>query len=158
MQSCTDVATLVSKFSTYNLSVFVCFKQKTAYETRISDWSSDVCSSDLCSKPSNDSALENRKPCPQRQPSLSKADRCSSVSIPSAMTSSLSPRLSVINERTIATAPGSLGSPRTKLWSIFISSRSDERRVGTDCVLTFRSRWSLYHYNKLLYLSLPIFL
>src|SRR3546814_5248013 len=27
--------------------VFLCFKQKTAYEMRISDWSSDVCSSDL---------------------------------------------------------------------------------------------------------------
>src|SRR3546814_5829648 len=27
---------------------FVFFKQKTAYEMRISDWSSDVCSSDLC--------------------------------------------------------------------------------------------------------------
>src|SRR3546814_871644 len=26
---------------------FFCFKQKTAYEMRISDWSSDVCSSDL---------------------------------------------------------------------------------------------------------------
>src|SRR3546814_2205229 len=37
---------------TYLLSVnisliFFCFKQKTAYEMRISDWSSDVCSSDL---------------------------------------------------------------------------------------------------------------
>src|SRR3546814_7713234 len=29
------------------LSLFVFFKQKTAYEMRISDWSSDVCSSDL---------------------------------------------------------------------------------------------------------------
>src|SRR3546814_10191359 len=29
------------------LFVFVFFKQKTAYEMRISDWSSDVCSSDL---------------------------------------------------------------------------------------------------------------
>src|SRR3546814_6837139 len=28
-------------------SFFFCFKQKTAYEMRISDWSSDVCSSDL---------------------------------------------------------------------------------------------------------------
>src|SRR3546814_17939989 len=28
-------------------SIFFCFKQKTAYEMRISDWSSDVCSSDL---------------------------------------------------------------------------------------------------------------
>src|SRR3546814_18162303 len=27
--------------------MFFCFKQKTAYELRISDWSSDVCSSDL---------------------------------------------------------------------------------------------------------------
>src|SRR3546814_10562932 len=27
------------------------FKQKTAYEMRISDWSSDVCSSDLVSAP-----------------------------------------------------------------------------------------------------------
>src|SRR3546814_1682756 len=29
------------------LYVFILFKQKTAYEMRISDWSSDVCSSDL---------------------------------------------------------------------------------------------------------------
>src|SRR3546814_9325702 len=27
--------------------LFVCFKQKTSYEVRISDWSSGVCSSDL---------------------------------------------------------------------------------------------------------------
>src|SRR3546814_5264724 len=31
------------------LCVFFFFKQKTAYEMRISDWSSDVCSSDLTS-------------------------------------------------------------------------------------------------------------
>src|SRR3546814_930307 len=29
------------------VSLFFFFKQKTAYEMRISDWSSDVCSSDL---------------------------------------------------------------------------------------------------------------
>src|SRR3546814_4112353 len=34
---------------------FVFFKQKTAYEMRISDWSSDVCSSDLAAK---------ARPCP----------------------------------------------------------------------------------------------
>src|SRR3546814_8251387 len=33
--------------SCFCLSVFFFFKQKTAYEMRISDWSSDVCSSDL---------------------------------------------------------------------------------------------------------------
>src|SRR3546814_2089685 len=31
----------------YSLFGFFFFKQKTAYEMRISDWSSDVCSSDL---------------------------------------------------------------------------------------------------------------
>src|SRR3546814_4061573 len=30
--------------------LFCVFKQKTAYDMRISDWSSDVCSSDLMSK------------------------------------------------------------------------------------------------------------
>src|SRR3546814_10702046 len=30
--------------------VFLFFKQKTAYEMRISDWSSDVCSSDLLAR------------------------------------------------------------------------------------------------------------
>src|SRR3546814_9009664 len=29
------------------MCMFFCFTQKTAYEMRISDWSSDVCSSDL---------------------------------------------------------------------------------------------------------------
>src|SRR3546814_4498715 len=33
--------------SVFLLFVFFFFKQKTAYEMRISDWSSDVCSSDL---------------------------------------------------------------------------------------------------------------
>src|SRR3546814_10389988 len=37
----------------YNVSIviFFFFKQKTAYEMRISDWSSDVCSSDLIPLP-----------------------------------------------------------------------------------------------------------
>src|SRR3546814_1146152 len=30
-----------------NMNILFFFKQKTAYEMRISDWSSDVCSSDL---------------------------------------------------------------------------------------------------------------
>src|SRR3546814_3470913 len=33
--------------SSYLFTCFFFFKQKTAYEMRISDWSSDVCSSDL---------------------------------------------------------------------------------------------------------------
>src|SRR3546814_3161200 len=36
---------------------FFFFKQKTAYEMRISDWSSDVCSSDLPAMPSAEKQL-----------------------------------------------------------------------------------------------------
>src|SRR3546814_7462291 len=42
------------------------FKQKTAYEMRISDWSSDVCSSDLAGRPpglrQDDELREDRAP------------------------------------------------------------------------------------------------
>src|SRR3546814_4011364 len=47
------------------LCVVFFFKQKTAYEMRISDWSSDVCSSDLRPDPLDDAlggALGRRKP------------------------------------------------------------------------------------------------
>src|SRR3546814_6606108 len=37
----------------YVVVFFFLFKQKTAYEMRISDWSSDVCSSDLHSDPAD---------------------------------------------------------------------------------------------------------
>src|SRR3546814_3284887 len=38
---------LLWKFTLICIIVFFFFKQKTAYDMRISDWSSDVCSSDL---------------------------------------------------------------------------------------------------------------
>src|SRR3546814_4304128 len=41
----------------YDINSIFFFKQKTAYEMRISDWSSDVCSSDL---PSRSSAERGR--------------------------------------------------------------------------------------------------
>src|SRR5216117_593914 len=37
----------ITKSLTYTLVVIFFFKQKTAYEIRKGDWSSDVCSSDL---------------------------------------------------------------------------------------------------------------
>src|SRR3546814_5260669 len=39
---------------------FVFFKQKTAYEMRISDWSSDVCSSDLFTYARMVTSLDNK--------------------------------------------------------------------------------------------------
>src|SRR3546814_4396714 len=41
--------------------LFFFFKQKTAYEMRISDWSSDVCSSDLHRQPGGQPAPEPRR-------------------------------------------------------------------------------------------------
>src|SRR3546814_1957989 len=47
--------------------VFFFFKQKTAYEMRISDWSSDVCSSDLRTNRSRPGHPHHR-PCSARLP------------------------------------------------------------------------------------------
>src|SRR3546814_1995611 len=44
MCSCVVCYSVMPKFC---VVLFFFFKQKTAYEMRISDWSSDVCSSDL---------------------------------------------------------------------------------------------------------------
>src|SRR3546814_1062341 len=41
------IMSLVSVWVYLCVLIFFFFKQKTAYEMRISDWSSDVCSSDL---------------------------------------------------------------------------------------------------------------
>src|SRR3546814_4669280 len=45
--TCCMVLLCLSVSSLTSLSFIFFFKQKTAYEVRISDWSSDVCSSDL---------------------------------------------------------------------------------------------------------------
>src|SRR3546814_18627133 len=39
---------------------FFFFKKKTAYEMRISDWSSDVCSSDLAARPAGEEVGEGK--------------------------------------------------------------------------------------------------
>src|SRR3546814_10142806 len=44
--------------------IFFFFKQKTAYEMRISDWSSDVCSSDLTAP---GWGMLQTLPCPRRR-------------------------------------------------------------------------------------------
>src|SRR3546814_10009910 len=78
---------------------FFFFKQKTAYEMRISDWSSDVCSSDLSSEllcGSSDHFYAR-----------SSHDKFKSY--------------------------------------LLTQARSEERRVGKECVSTCRSRWSPYH-------------
>ena len=44
---CAKAEAVAAMTSAAERIAFLFFKQKTAYEMRISDWSSDVCSSDL---------------------------------------------------------------------------------------------------------------
>src|SRR3546814_2449253 len=90
---------------------FFFFKQKTAYEMRISDWSSDVCSSDL-------EALDLK--------SKSGVHR---------LISALEERGFIRRLPNRARALEVLRQPE---------DRSEERRVGKECVSTCRSRWSPY--------------
>src|SRR3546814_4140318 len=53
--------------------LFFFFKQKTAYEMRISDWSSDVCSSDL----SSGGSLPNAASPPSASRLISRSTRAS---------------------------------------------------------------------------------
>src|SRR3546814_2580251 len=82
--------------------LFFFFKQKTAYELRISDWSSDVCSSDLVDRIQVDhfGRLRTGAVC-------------------------------VVGQDRLFGREG--------------VGRSEERRVGKECVSTCRSRWSPYH-------------
>src|SRR3546814_7777411 len=64
--------------------VFFCVKQKTAYEVRISDWSSDVCSSDLSGGPAtarldrraSDPAWRGLHACAGRADGSHRSERC----------------------------------------------------------------------------------
>src|SRR3546814_5180250 len=87
------------------------FKQRTAYEMRISDWSSDVCSSDLM--------------------------------IWGARASLIAGVISVIMAVSLGVSLG-LVAGYFGGWIDQII-RSEERRVGKECVSTCRSRWAPYH-------------
>src|SRR3546814_8913248 len=96
-----DCSLLVVSCYLFSSLIFF-FKQKTAYEMRISDWSSDVCSSDLAGMQEAEGQREQR--------------RIQSIEVGF--------RLIKVLER---------------------AGRSEERRVGKECVSTCRSRWSPYH-------------
>src|SRR3546814_10611980 len=96
------------------------FKQKTAYEMRISDWSSDVCSSDL-----HVSIRRCRYDAATAQPRIGQP----TGNVVIAITTQQHVIAQTTVDRVIATA----------------ADRSEERRVGKECVSTCRSRWSPYH-------------
>src|SRR3546814_6783504 len=92
------------------LSLFFFFKQKTAYEMRISDWSSDVCSSDLLLAHLDDTGV------------------CLAVAHHSVAGNARFELLEHVDRA-----------------ACLQQQRSEERRVGKECVSTCRSRWSPYH-------------
>src|SRR3546814_1222369 len=84
------------------MTLFI-FKQKTAYEWRIRDWSSDVCASDLLYA------------------------------------------LGLVGAAFATDAIGLHISFGLLIGMAQSATRSEERRVGKECVSTCRSRWSPYH-------------
>src|SRR3546814_2660673 len=97
------------------------FKQKTAYELRISDWSSDVCFSDLWAKIAEDAGY---------QVTLLDDNNMTAVK----------QRLGV---------PAELASCHTAVVGDYVIEghvpRSAERRVGKECECTCTSRRSTSH-------------
>src|SRR3546814_3737740 len=100
--------------------LFFFFKQKTAYEMRISDWSSDVCSSDL--SPTSSGGGHEAAPAAGCRPGRT----------------GLGGREEIVAETAVERLSEFRGN----------DLRSEERRVGKESVSTGRSRWSQYHYKK----------
>src|SRR3546814_3241483 len=115
-----------------------------AYEMRISDWSSDVCSSDL--------------PPEMREPVRDEDDVCwgGRTFVFKNEAQKLWLERCVEKGYTVPDWPKPYGGAGLSPEEIKIlrqemkrigarSPRSEERRVGKECVSTCRSRWSPYH-------------
>src|SRR3546814_4662249 len=105
--------------------VFFCFKQKTADEMRISDWSSDVCSSDL------GAARDVQQHDLVHRPLVESLHGVHRV---------------VVDDVGVLEPDGlhhlSVAQDEDRNEALL---RSEERRVGKECVSTCRSRWSPEH-------------
>src|SRR3546814_9466403 len=106
------------------------FKQKTAYEMRISDWSSDVCSSDLL--------------CPDPNPPFGRPDGSAALywKDPPSASSRRSRSMRPDEYRWVASLDAETSQQNAR--HAPHCRRSEERRVGKECVSTGRSRWSPY--------------
>src|SRR3546814_17024888 len=93
---------------------------------RISDWSSDVCSSDL-----GMAAAAGPGAHAQRAPARRKAGAAGPPNV-----------IILITDQTSA------GLTKRSGYKFDTSPRSEERREGKECVSTCRSRWSTEHKKK----------
>src|SRR3546814_3072133 len=112
---------------------------------RISDWSSDVCSSDLIKHSVAGSVGY------LTEGSVALSWRWGRINTP--WWAGPPDRVEYIAEPAPATGGSThkLGVRELYVWggikahARLYNSRSEERRVGQECVSTFRSRWSPYH-------------
>src|SRR3546814_10836672 len=107
--------------------LFFFFKQKTAYEMRISDWSSDVCSSDLYKKPSQQRWYAGE-----------------TVSVAVGQGYNAFTLLQLAQATAVLANNGTYMKPHLVSQVENSQTRSEERRVGKECVSTCRSRLSPY--------------
>src|SRR3546814_4609534 len=141
-------------------------KQKTAYEMRISDWSSDVCSSDLIvgiGEKDDARPLRHRRQhridigCvvavgrfDRLRPHPARRDRVDGKAEAGEQHLIAHARKSAGGQMQYLARSGAVDHPR-RVQPIFggkgfakRSGRCEERRVGTACVSRCRSRWSRY--------------
>src|SRR3546814_14847453 len=99
---------------------------------RISDWSSDVCSSDLDQLAVDPGAARDRLVVVLEHEDAGAVahDEAVAVAVPGARG---------LLRLVVA------GGQRLHRAEAAERGRSEERRVGKECVSTFRSRWSPYH-------------
>src|SRR3546814_13603387 len=120
---------------------------------RISDWSSDVSSSDLGEplvQPLGGPRRRVGARDPERRKSLRARDRFEAVF---EMRQGFGNHWRSIREpprRAIACMRDDWGPAFERFQRR--GGRSEERRVGKECVSTCRSRWSPYHYKKKTYI------
>src|SRR3546814_2251908 len=112
----------------YVFVAFFFFKQKTAYEMRISDWSSDVCSSDLPSAYADGRIYETYAWLRANQP-------LGLASPPGFDPFWVATRYDDVRDISRDNKRFPYGNRKSAL-------RSEERRVGKECVSTCRPRWS----------------
>src|SRR3546814_3971043 len=120
----------------YYVLMFFFFKQKTAYEMRISDWSSDVCSSDL------------------RAVEILKCARDSGIPIymiygSHDFNNANISMIDILHSAELFIKPTEFQfNNDSVILKFFVdkkTGRSEESRVGKECVSTCRSRWSPSH-------------
>src|SRR3546814_7165947 len=115
----------------------MCFffsKQNPADEIRISDWSSDVCSSDLLVVFRLGSFVPVPGVNPEAMTNLVNGNGL--MDMFNMFSGGALERFSVFALGVIPYISASI---------VFQMMRSEERRVGKECVSTCRSRWSPYH-------------